>query len=229
LEFLIWLLYGFEELDRFEKEVDRKFYRVIAETETLHISFQKNKAEVNPVVRNWIRRIKEDSQNTGANLKETAVGRLVELIDERLLVISASPVPKDQKLPPSQSDGYSPPASSEAKGQASDTPFQMIIRQPTAMDGRMSNLGATNGTTPENREHERAYAPEVCNELKKIVRDAEEGVIEWNSHGHNRGQPLSRPGSSSIMDRTLLARRDISGGKHEVSAHCCPTANESDI
>lgn len=229
LEFLIWLLYGFEELDRFEKEVDRKFYRVIANTETLRIKGQRHKAEVNPVVRNWIQRIKEDSQHTGTTSKETAIGRLVAVIETRLLVITASPVPKNQRLPPSQNDRYSPPTSPREKGRASNTPFQVIIRQPTAVDGRMSNVEATGGITPDNSENERAYAPEVCNELESIIRDAETGVIEWNSFGYDRGQQLSRPGSSSTMDPTFLARKDISGRKHEVSAHCCPTASDSDF
>ncbi len=102
LEFVIWLLYGIEELKRFGDDIGvgagRRFY-IITSTSTLNVGRLKT-AQVNPVVQDWIEHIKKDWRCAIIGEKETAIGRLISLIEKRLLVVNANPDPKDPILAP---------------------------------------------------------------------------------------------------------------------------------
>ncbi|KAH7304162.1 hypothetical protein B0I35DRAFT_445612 [Stachybotrys elegans] len=217
LEFLIWLLYGYHGLhqfeEQFEQQTDRKFYRIITDKKRLHIHGQKNKAEVNPVVRKWIERIKEYSQHAGTRLRETAVGRLITLIETRLLVVDASPDPKDEELSQAPSDQQSSPTSTQEAGHA----IKVIVRRPTLTDDRIPAARAT-GTTAErdSRLNERAYALEVYDELRNIIEDAEATVIKWNRQGDDGEQQLSRMETNSSLGNNLLPQGGVSGRQDEL-------------
>lgn len=85
LEFLIWMLYGNGSLEKFHDDIKRDqpytFYRT-----SPYISLK-------PEVRFWIKKIKTDSRC--APIMSTAVGRLINLIEKRLLVVDSGNLPRD--------------------------------------------------------------------------------------------------------------------------------------
>ena len=88
LEFVIWLLYGSEELERFHQRLDGRFYTIrFAAT----ITVQGKLAEINQTAKDWIHKIKNDPRCGGTGVKRTAISRLIVLIEERLLVVGSNP------------------------------------------------------------------------------------------------------------------------------------------
>ena len=88
LEFLVWLLYGSDELKRFTRElttadrVPSRFFRLDKD----------RKPHVHDVVKRWMHRVSEDSECN----RNSSLGDLVRLVEEKLLVINLS------------TNGYSP-------------------------------------------------------------------------------------------------------------------------
>jgi serine/threonine protein kinase len=87
LEFLIWILYGNEVLENFRGAVgkDQPFYEegpIVA---------------IKEVVQKWIKAIRDDPRCSPAGL--TALGRLVDLIEDRLLVVNVV-IRRSDSIPP---------------------------------------------------------------------------------------------------------------------------------
>jgi serine/threonine protein kinase len=79
LEFLIWLLYDFDELDNFTAALKDRFYES-----------DKKGIRIHPTVSEWIKRIKDDEKNCQEG---TPSRKLVSLIEEKLLVVKVETLP----------------------------------------------------------------------------------------------------------------------------------------
>jgi serine/threonine protein kinase len=79
LEFIIWLLYGFEELVRFHGELDEKH----AGEDSFFTINEDSKAELHKTVTKWISHMFRDRDCN----KDTALGDLLGLVQEKLLVV----------------------------------------------------------------------------------------------------------------------------------------------
>ena len=217
LEFVIWLLYGIEELERFGKEIHGRFYTIADSPATLQVDSRKT-VQVNPVVKNWIKHIKKDSRCAGTGFKETAIGRLIVLVEERLLVVTANPDPKDPMSAPDE-PGDEEQATTDSRERADIPPFRIRFKEPTVLSDEVRNTIISQTARFANTgEDERAYAPEVYNRIVAIVRDAEEGVIDWVNLDQDGVETVSHDGPESVTDLTTPSRRDSMGRNQEVSA-----------
>ncbi|KAF4878177.1 Serine/threonine-protein kinase nekl-2 [Colletotrichum siamense] len=142
LEFLIWLLYGKNGLERFNDDARRggsyAFYRL------------EPTVSLKPEVLGWIEKIKEDKRC--APISSTAVGRLVDLIETRLLVVDISG---------HFFKGLMPPYNDSLDVRRTDQPeFVDLVRKPN--EGPSAASFST-----------RADAEEMLHEMKRIVQSAE--------------------------------------------------------
>ncbi|KAH8597376.1 hypothetical protein B0O99DRAFT_703257 [Bisporella sp. PMI_857] len=214
LEFIIWLLYGVEELERFDNELGLRFYAITNKPATLNVNDTK-KAEVNPTVKSWIEHIKNDPRCTGTGRKETAVSRLIALVEKRLLVIAANPDPKDPLPAPNEPrDELQVTADSQVR---TDIPtFKLGVREPTASSEEVLNtMMSRTAVSVKTGDAERAYAPEVCKGFDSILRDVEGGVIEWINLEQDGLTSLSLQGPESLTNISTRSRRDSSGKNQE--------------
>ncbi|CAH0038842.1 unnamed protein product [Clonostachys rhizophaga] len=109
LEFLIWILYGKENLKKFHDDTSGD-YCFDTHPET----------RVKPIVTQWIQAIKDDPRCSSSG--PTALGRLIDLIENRLLVVAYSHM-----------QGQSPDTEVESQGARSsnnEVP-RMLVTQPT--------------------------------------------------------------------------------------------------
>jgi len=84
LEFIIWLLYGYDELERFRSSIER-FYTREEGSETNNTP----SARVHPEVERWIQHVYLDPR-CGDKPKATAIRSLLEFVHERLLVVKTT-------------------------------------------------------------------------------------------------------------------------------------------
>ncbi|KAJ3533867.1 hypothetical protein NM208_g7792 [Fusarium decemcellulare] len=80
LEFLIWLMYGPAELDRFNRQVRGK----LDENLPLYEVNKKGEAKVHRVAEKWMKHMAKDP---ACEVGQTALGNLLELIRDQLLVV----------------------------------------------------------------------------------------------------------------------------------------------
>ncbi|KAK1570125.1 kinase domain-containing protein [Colletotrichum navitas] len=188
LEFLIWILYDNEGL--------RKFRVDIGVNEPL---FREHpEMAVKDMVRKWIQYIKEDPRCSSAG--PTALGRFVELIESRLLVVKII-IHQDSKSESEATDyskGYA--ESSYAEG---SVPRPLVTRPTFEIDAN---------------ETERANAQEMLKEMLKIRKAANGGSLPWiNWDGiaksrspwptaslDTRSRAGSRRGSESLMPQAWV-------------------------
>jgi serine/threonine protein kinase len=213
LEFVIWLLYGIEELEHFGGEIGARFYTITGEA-TLNIDRSKT-AQVNPKVKLWIEHIKKDWRCAGTGLKDTAIGRLIAFIEKRLLVVTANPDPKDP-IPASDESKYVDQATVDS-GERTDIPG-IRFQGPTALSDDVRNMSLQTARFSKTGEDERAYAVEVYNGIVNIVKDVEKGDIEWVNLYPDGVETLPRVGPESVIDFTTPSRRVSADRNQEVSA-----------
>ncbi|KAH9205286.1 hypothetical protein DL95DRAFT_348558, partial [Leptodontidium sp. 2 PMI_412] len=198
LEFVIWILYGIEGLNRFGEEIgksaERRFY-VITSSATLTVTGGET-PQINPVVATWIEHIKQDPRCTGPGSKKTAISRLITLIEKRLLVVASNPDPKDLKV----GDEDQVTATS---GERTDIPM-IAIRRETMLSEPAQSILDSQAAKFANTGEERAYAPEVRVTLYEIVQDADAGVIKWLNEDSLEAVSVSGPKSSTNL--TVLSR-----------------------
>jgi serine/threonine protein kinase len=182
LEFIIWLLYGVEELERFGEERDRhgemigaRFY-IITSPETLTPDRSRTPV-INPAVTKWVEHIKQDPRCVATGLGETAIGRLISLIEKRLLIVTANPDYKTSTSP-SNKTVVNNQATAASREHMDATPKLMVVRA-TATDLSKASQPIKSTDTGDS---ERADAIEVFNKLNKIVQDARKGTIQWLNH-----------------------------------------------
>lgn len=126
---------------------------------------------LNPAVTKWIEHIKQDPRCVGTDLAETAIGRLVALVEKRLLVVTLNLVSKDLNYPSGNivADNQATAASGEYMG---DIPKIVVQAKDLSRPSQVAQF-----TDTENKG--RAYAIEVFNKLDKIIQDLRRGIIQW--------------------------------------------------
>ncbi len=217
LEFIIWLLYGFEGLKAFGSEIESaegRFY-VITVAATLDIDRSKT-AQINPVVKKWIEYIKRDKRCTGPGLQQSAISRLVALVEKRLLVVAANPDLQDlNPLPLDPGYEQKPTVKSE---EGPSIP-RLSVHVPTALGEEAQNTVRSKWAGFANtREDERAYAIELCKSLDGIVQDVRKGVIEWIYPPQDGKGSASYNRPKYVTSAAIPYRRASAGKKQEVSA-----------
>ncbi|KAK1498982.1 protein kinase domain-containing protein [Colletotrichum cuscutae] len=181
LEFLIWMLYGNATLEHFRRDIGsgQPYYR------------KEPEVGLKDSVKKWIKAIEEDPRCVPT--RETAIGRLVNLIENRMLVVKAE-VRRDSFT---QASG-SRPGSRNSFSTSSDDPFKVIVKQPTWRPG----------------EAERANAQEVLKEMENIVHAAtKKGSLPWiNQRGlaeaAKRGPPIPKASLNPGDTRGALQVKD---------------------
>ncbi|KAL2878789.1 hypothetical protein SGCOL_006018 [Colletotrichum sp. CLE4] len=145
LEFLVWMLYGNVMLESFRQDIGpgQPYYR------------KEPEVGLKDSVKNWIKIIKDDPRCTP--IRETAIGRLVNLIENRMLVVRA----ETRRDSFTQDSGSRLATRDSFPTSSDDTLPKVIVKQPT--------------WRPE--EPERAVAKEVLKEMERIVH----AVMEKNS------------------------------------------------
>lgn len=179
LEFIIWFLYGIGGLDEFLRDIEGKFYTITHHPGSLQVS--STAVKIKPQVNKWIERIEQDPKCATIGAKETAVFRLVNLVKKRCLVTIPNSNPEDPVSAPSNSREKKEAAVSASEQPSNQSPVQVMIQAPTAISSdNFHNKRIPQATNlPEAGKNERAFAPEVCRELVKIIQDVEDGITEW--------------------------------------------------
>jgi serine/threonine protein kinase len=210
LEFIIWVLYGFDELERFREDLKQsggkdgaRFYSI--SDKNLQVKGSRQVADVNEVVKAWIKHIKTASRCAATGKMKTAFGNLIVLIEERMLVVNVIPTPPPARHQPI--DGGQVIDSSENR---TDVIPRLTLRQATNEDKIKGSQTAKWGQTGEP---DRAWASEVYGGLEKIVQGGKTGVIEWI---HNRA--VSYKGPESMTYLTTSLRRASLDKSDDVSA-----------
>jgi serine/threonine protein kinase len=181
LEFLIWILYGNEVLERFRRDdvgVNQPFYE---------------KDALKAVVQQWIEAIRDDPRCSP--LRPTALRRLVDLIENRLLVVNVR-TNRSDSIPTVNSKGSTTISDTSPKAEAP----MLLVTRPTMQI-----------SSPE-----RADAVELCEEMEKILAAAEKGdSLTWiNWDGMEDAAKLGPP---QIQDKLAPRRRKSSVGARNKS------------
>lgn len=161
LEFVIWLLYGAKELERFIDDLgeDKRFY-----SRRDMVNSPIKTPQLHMMVRKWVDWITDDAPCS----ENTALRHLVELIVSRLLVLDLG---KAKNLNRADSILYYPQASHSPKETPSVDPIgPSIIRASTS---------STYLEFADSSFTQRATAEEMKEGLQQILRDAESSRIEW--------------------------------------------------
>jgi len=214
LEFVIWLLYGIEELERFGKEISMRFYTITDSAASLKVDGMKA-AQINPVVKTWIEHIKKDWRCARTDLEDTAISRLIALVEERLLVVTANPDPKD---PTPQSLEHEDDNEATAASGEHILPFRMRVREPTALnDEARAPLFSRKKRFENAGKDERAYSKEVYEGVSAIIKDVDAGVIQWINLNKDGLEAMSENGPDAVTEPKNSTRRDSAGKNQEVS------------
>lgn len=153
LEFLIWILHGNEALDAFRDAVGhgQPYYESNPNA--------ASKVVVKKEVKNCIEIIKADPPCIAKG--PTALGRLVDLIEKRLLVVKVETR--------RNSVTHRNPGPSESTNNSTDTDIPITIVTSATIDS----------TRPLDAGPERADAKEMYQEMQKIFAAAQGGSIPW--------------------------------------------------
>lgn len=216
LEFVIWLLYKHEGLEKFQGEIGHKFYTLTDRAESLLV--RTKTAKINPEVKRWIDDIKRDQSCAQKGTEESAVFRLVTLIQKRLLVTLATPSPRDQTSAPSNFEEENQIDFADSQ-QPSDIP-QLRLRAATAIGPHdFHQEGATvKSNFPNAGKNERADAQEVCRELDAIIKDVENGKTTWINFDPSRPEQTSHPVFANATGDNGRPMKGSVGENNEVSA-----------
>jgi serine/threonine protein kinase len=171
LEFLIWTLWGKDELEKFHRTLNGSFYVKVP------------KPALKPEVTSWIEAIRADHRCSPA--EQTALGRLVDLIEKRLLIVNVK-TPSSDSVPSGNNTGDTQVRGTLSKA---EPPF-VFVTKPTM------KLESTEPSVPE-----RAKSIEVCKEMNKIVAAAKKGdSFAWiNEDGIERAARQGPPNITSYL------------------------------
>lgn len=156
-EFMIWLLYGPEELKRFRDDLESlgentRFYLIEEDPNT-----RQRTARLNGIVQKWIDWIRKDQRCPDS----TAMRRLLDLIVERLLVADVGPA---RHILPRRTTTFS----NDNESYAGPSTPSILIKQPT-VDFRTSH---------ESAPLSRATAKELYENLDSIIEEATSEAAE---------------------------------------------------
>ena len=169
LEFLIWTLYGNKALKGFTHSLQGSFY-------------EKGKVPVlKGVVKDWIDAIRDDPRCLPVEL--TALGRLVDLIEYRLLVTNIV-IRHSDSIPPGNDTGDTTTGDTSSKA---EKPLVVVTPATIPLESSVSSVP------------ERAGSKEICEELEKIFAAAKKenslAWINWDGmeEAAKRGPPQITP------------------------------------
>jgi serine/threonine protein kinase len=197
LEFLIWLLYGTSGLRRFRTELRGNKFYVIQPNQ----AGQMESARVNEDVRKWMDSIRKDPRCP----QNTALGRLLNLIETRLLVVKVGTAPG------SNPSTFAKSSYATVPDVAPDPSFEiprLQVRAPTIQaDGTLFASGGNSSA------EFRAYALEMHETMEHIVKSATSSGktrIEWMGksdaprlEGPKKfGDSLTAPQASAVAGRS---------------------------
>jgi len=204
LEFIIWLLYGFDELERFNESVTGKsgrnspFYRTT-------IVGGKKVASVHSVAEHWMNHIANDP---ACKVGTTALGDLLEIVQQGLLVVKLHKeggtfddmtlqqphMKRHFTLPVGQSAGEVPAASTPPKPPVSEESHPTNI--PT-FSFTVDPVENDVEPEPELGGPKRFRATELHDRLEHILLTDEEESY-WSTDQPRRPAPVNSEGSSSV-------------------------------
>lgn len=183
LEFIIWLLYGSAELDRFIRDLgdNKRFYEFDS----------TKKPKLHHVVEKWAVHIRNDPRCP----PNTALQWLLDLVIDRLLCTDMGAIPTVKRADTMLLHRAS--TMNEANGNVPKGPI-VLVRAPTALDPSRSSTGHLIGG--------RASAEEMDDEIKEIYRRAttDDGAkIDWMKF-----EELDRMGPDASQYREKLTESD---------------------
>jgi serine/threonine protein kinase len=160
LEFVVWLLYGASDLDRFRGDLTSsgnniRFYVLDEDSGT-----RKKTSRLNGTVTKWAEWIKKDSRCA----ENTAIRCLVDLVVNRLLIADVSSSTK------SVSNRISALNQEEGTRQGNTMPF-LHFRRPTFDVNTEESLNRNSVS--------RATAKEVRDEMDEIAKKVAHNKLEW--------------------------------------------------
>jgi serine/threonine protein kinase len=160
LEFLVWLLYGASDLDRFRSDLTSsgshtRFYVLDEDSGT-----QRKTSRLNGAVTKWVDWMKKDSRCP----KNTAIRSLIDLVVTRLLIadVSSSPQPVSHSISALTQEENTRPGNA--------TP-SLYIRSPTFKVNTEESLSPSLAS--------RATAKEVHDEMDEIAKKVANNKLEW--------------------------------------------------
>jgi serine/threonine protein kinase len=191
LEFVVWLLYGASELDRFRSDLTSsgshtRFY-VLEEDSGTH----KKTSRLNGAVTKWVDWIKEDPRCP----RNTAIRSLVDLVVTRLLIadVSISPQPNSHHISALTQEKDTHPGN--------DMP-SLTIRSPT-FDADTKKSLSLNSVS-------RATAKEVRDEMDEIDRKVDHNKLDW-MNWNSGPQPGPRQFGSRLdpFDKPVVRHQEV--------------------
>jgi serine/threonine protein kinase len=191
LEFVVWLLYGVDDLDRFRSDLTSsgshtRFYVLEEDSET-----RKRKSRLNDAVTKWVDWIKKDPRCT----KNTAIRSLIDLIVNRMLIADVS-------CPPKLVSHHTPDlAQEEGTCRGKSTPF-VVVRKPT-MDVNTEKSLSLDSVS-------RATATEVRDKMEEIAEKAAQNKLKWMTWV-SRHQPGPRQFGNYLnsSDRPVSRQKEV--------------------
>jgi hypothetical protein len=181
LEFVIWLIYGKDELVQFttvSKNGEKPRFYEKFKAEDLVTGAQKlwvpgtekrETAQVHSTVQNYISKIKE----SGRCPEGTAVRRLVDLISDKLLVVELGNV----KPPPVQTSEQSNQESEEPDQESEELDPDPLTGVP-GLRKQSATFSSDTTANSSGSEKYRVYARDMKNELVTILEGLENGSIK---------------------------------------------------
>jgi serine/threonine protein kinase len=198
LEYVIWLLYGNEALEKFRNAIgsDKPYYE------------NGPVVQIKDVVRASFKTIKNDPRCSPAS--ETALGRLVDLIENRFLVV---------KVLVNRSDSFSQSTGPTVVNEPSE-----IANSPTLL--------LTRPTFPplsdDNSGPQRADANEMYDEIQKIFDAAQNDTLNWmNWDGLETPTGLELPEAPLAKTHSTGSKLHIDptkGVRHNLPLRVVPSA-----
>lgn len=218
LEFIIWLRYGSKELDSFNESIKDVHY----DSPPFYQIDLEGKARVHDVVVKWINLMEEDPVFA---VKETALGNLLKLIRDRLLVVdlpeglgmgpdsNAAPILNTPDNPPRPTNvsaitvtSSPPPVTGAPEIQVTGPePGQSPI--PTGAEGGFAQ------TPHSSSQKVRARADELLKEMKEITLGRDKDNSYWFA-----GEPSPPPDHLSAQQQIRVTtglpyRTEDTGGR----------------
>jgi serine/threonine protein kinase len=192
LEFVVWLLYGASDLDRFRGDLtssgsNTRFYVLNEDSGT-----RKKTSQLNSAVTKWVEWIEKDPRCP----KNTAIRSLLDLIVTRLLVadVNSSPKPVSNRI--------SAITQEEGTRHGNAMPF-LRVRTPT-IDGNSEGSLSLNSIS-------RATAEEVRDEMDEIAKKVAQNKLEWMIWDSAVPQPGPRQYGTHLgpFDRRVARHQEV--------------------
>jgi serine/threonine protein kinase len=160
LEFVVWLLYGASDLDRFRSDLtssgsNTRFYVLDEDSGT-----RKKTSRLNGAVTKWVDWIKKDPRCA----ENTAIRFLIDLVVNKLLIadVSSPSKPVSHRISALTQEEGTRPGNAMPSFQVRRPTFDVNIEESLSLDSVS-----------------RATAKEVCDEMDEIAKKVTRNKLEW--------------------------------------------------